>query len=123
MNAPKLLVLIVDDDPLCSHTISAILCSLGCITVVAATMKQAIDALKTTGTDLVLLDLMLPDSHAQETISRITELKIMTGARVVVITGSDVTQDLIDRCVEEGAENVLGKGDPNFHRMLRVLVG
>ncbi len=82
------------------------------------TLQQALEALAETKWDLIMLDLMLPDSSGIQTFTA-----LHTQARhtpVVIMSGLDSDTLAID-AVRKGAEDYLVKGEINSRLLLRIL--
>ncbi|HQB11854.1 MAG TPA: diguanylate cyclase [Candidatus Omnitrophota bacterium] len=85
---------------------------------ISPSLERALDSLRINHYDLILLDLMLPDSSGIETFS-----KIKAEARhkpVVIITGLDNDQVAID-AVRRGAEDYLVKSDISSRFLTRII--
>lgn len=82
------------------------------------TLQQALEALPGKDWDLILLDLMLPDSSGIQTFSA-----IYSQARhipIVIMSGLD-SDELAIAAVRKGAEDYLVKGEINSRLLLRVV--
>lgn len=82
------------------------------------TLQQALEALEEKKWDLILLDLMLPDSGGIQTF-----VSLRTQARhtpIVIMSGLDNDNLAID-AVRKGAEDYLIKGEINSRLLLRIL--
>jgi len=82
------------------------------------TLQQSLEALAEKAWDLILLDLMLPDSSGIETFT-----SLHTQARhtpIVIMSGLDSDSLAID-AVRKGAEDYLVKGELNSRFLLRIL--
>ncbi len=82
------------------------------------TLRQALEAIAETGWDLILLDLMLPDSSGIQTF-----VSLRAQARhtpIVIMSGLDSDTLAID-AVRKGAEDYLIKGEINSRLLLRIL--
>jgi CheY-like chemotaxis protein len=115
MNA--LNVLIVDDHPQWVCIASTILRPVTSRIQVAATWAEALLKIeKPNGFDVVMLDLGLPDSPAQNTLERINTIK-RSGRKVVLVTGCWPPGTAItpENC---NADGVLYKGDVNMAEKL-----
>lgn len=121
MNASPIRVLFIEDSQLEAVRIRHILkqssnsdFSLECCdqltTGLARLAKGAID--------VVLLDLILPDSEGLETFLRVH--KMAGSVPVVILTGLD-DQRLAVTAMQEGAEDFLVKGEVNGHGLVRSL--
>lgn len=94
-------VLILDDEPLCRRAFGG--CFLGAEVLEAATLANAIEILRNGGVDLVLADLIVPDSiSSANTIAMIRKEGLR--AVIVAITGGDLPVN-----VAECADGVLLK--------------
>jgi len=82
------------------------------------TLKQALEALAETPWDLILLDLMLPDSSGIQTFATVRAQARHTP--IVIMSGLDSDSLAID-AVRKGAEDYLVKGEINSRLLLRVL--
>ncbi|HOW87099.1 MAG TPA: diguanylate cyclase [Candidatus Omnitrophota bacterium] len=82
------------------------------------TLKQALEALGQNSWDLILLDLMLPDSSGIETFANVHAKARHTP--VVIVSGLDSDSLAID-AVRKGAEDYLVKGEIDSRLLLRVL--
>jgi diguanylate cyclase (GGDEF)-like protein len=82
------------------------------------TLQQALEALAEEPWDLILLDLMLPDSSGLQTFTA-----VHTQARhtpIVIMSGLDSDSLAID-AVRKGAEDYLVKGELNSRLLLRII--
>ncbi len=84
----------------------------------APTLQQALEALNETTWDLVLLDLMLPDSSGIQTFTTFHAQARHTP--IVIMSGLDSDSLAID-AVRKGAEDYLVKGELNSRLLLRIL--
>lgn len=85
---------------------------------ISPSLERALDSLRINHYDLILLDLMLPDSSGIETFSKIkAEAKHKP---VVIITGLDNDQVAID-AVRRGAEDYLVKSDISSRFLTRII--
>ena len=82
------------------------------------TLQQAMESLAEKTWDLILLDLMLPDSSGIETFTTLRSQARHTP--VVIMSGLDSDSLAID-AVRKGAEDYLVKGEINSRLLLRVL--
>jgi diguanylate cyclase (GGDEF)-like protein len=82
------------------------------------TLQQALEALGEKNWDLVLLDLMLPDSSGIQTFTAIRSQARHTP--VVIMSGLDNDSLAID-AVRKGAEDYLVKGELNSRFLLRIM--
>jgi signal transduction histidine kinase len=89
----------------------------------ATTLQEGMDHLGKRKTDVVLLDLHLPDSAGSDTVRRLREVD--PSIPIVVFTSAN-DGDLPLRALKAGAQDYLGKGDfetgPLIHRCLRYAI-
>lgn len=113
-------VLVVDDNAPMALLIAATLRGLAERIEVATTFAAAKEWLQKLPFGLVLLDLGLPDSFAEQTVERVSEMRVGS-AQVVLITGQWPN---FSRHTPEttGADAVLFKGDDQFREKLQALV-
>jgi len=84
----------------------------------AKTLAEGLARLEEGGVDVVLLDLMLPDSHGLESFQRVS--KAAPGVPVVVLTGTD-DLTMAATAVEEGAQGYLVKGKIDARKLVRTV--
>lgn len=113
-------VLVVDDDPTMALLIAATLRALAKRIEVTSTFAEAKLWLKRVGFDVVLLDIGLPDSFAEDTITRVSEMK-ETGSKVVIVCGAWPPSPKVSP-EQSGADAVIYKGDANMLEKLQSLV-
>ena len=109
-NAP-LRVLVVEDNPGDAQLVSVALA--GSVrpkfqVSVAATMTEARECLASPSPDVILLDLSLPDSLGEQTVTSMREAA--ASIPIVIMTGTDET-GFAERMVSLGAQDYLVKGD------------
>lgn len=85
----------------------------------AATLNSALEKLKQTKYNLVLLDLFLPDSEGIETLNRIQQLA--PKLPVIIITGND-REDSIRLAICSGAQDYLVKEELNKELLKKTLL-
>jgi CheY-like chemotaxis protein len=111
-------VLVVEDDAQLASLISSVVL-LECGEVhIAATMAEALKKVSERTFNIVLLDLLLPDSFVEETLAKISVFKA-TGARVVIMTGTFVSVGLLESVKVSGGERVIPKFSLMFHDLIR----
>lgn len=114
-------VLLVEDDEQMACVITALLSMELNRILTVRTLAEALIAVESKKFDLVLLDLGLPDSPVESTMAAIPEFK-RTGCLVVVVTGSTISTELRDHIAKAGADELIGKTDPDFLVSLRRTV-
>jgi CheY-like chemotaxis protein len=86
-------VLIVEDDERQRHSIEQLLSSDGVEIFGAATASEALERLKETTFDCLVLDLSLPDLSGYELLERMAETDEVSFPPVIVYTGRSLTRD------------------------------
>jgi CheY-like chemotaxis protein len=112
---PRLLV--VDDDPEIIASFEAILRSEGYEVATARDGREALERVTQSPFDLVLLDLLLPDTDGWAVLERVREIR--PGARVVILC-ADVDAEGTVEAFRLGAVDVLLK-PPDVDKLLRFL--
>ena len=115
-------VLLVEDDAIDKLIVERIIAgcsqSVEFATDSARSLSEAIERLNTSEYDVVLLDLMLPDSGGLETVRRIKEIN--SHVPVVVLTGIDDEQTGLS-AIKSGAMDYLVKGQALDNVLLRTV--
>lgn len=81
-------------------------------------LKNALEAVKNNKFGLILLDLMLPDSHANNTIQVMTD-EVKYTIPIVIITTLD-DEKLIQNAFQHGVEDYLVKDQYNLETFIHV---
>ncbi|MBC8239835.1 MAG: response regulator [Alphaproteobacteria bacterium] len=102
-------ILLVDDDPLVSATLSAILQRANYAVVTAADGNACLSELQSQEFDLVITDIMMPEKDGIETIVEIRKLN--PSQKIVAISGGSLSVDLdyLDFADKLGANGILPK--------------
>jgi EAL domain-containing protein (putative c-di-GMP-specific phosphodiesterase class I)/CheY-like chemotaxis protein len=100
-------VLIVDDEPAISQLLTIILGSHGYATKVAVTGKEALECISPS-IDLVLLDMVLPDSEGINICQQIKANEKTKDIPIIVISGKQNKSDRI-KSLYMGAEDYISK--------------
>lgn len=109
-------ILIVEDDEPMALIMSTLMRSMGKICMVKS-LRDAKECVVDKTTDLVMLDLNLPDSTMRDTLRQIRKLKESV-PKVVVMTGAYLP-DITQLVIEAGADACFYKGDANFISWLK----
>ena len=111
MNAEKIDILMVDDDPVACRLVKLILTEsrqpVEFVVKSAGTLAEGLDALAGHSFDLVLLDLALPDSDGLHTVDR--TYKACPHIPIVVLTGL-ADEEAGVQAIKKGASDYLVKG-------------
>ncbi len=98
-------VLSIDDDENLQIVISSYLEGDGYNVIQARDAKTALDTVETKELDVILLDLILPDS---EGLTLLSQFKSKTNSAIIVVSGkAETTEKII--CLEMGADDYLTK--------------
>ncbi len=81
-------------------------------------LEAALERIRTDSPDVVLLDLLLPDSRGLETIERVVEYA--PDLPIVVVTGQNETEIGVE-AIQCGAQEYLSKGTVTGETILRTL--
>jgi adenylate cyclase len=101
-------ILAVDDLQENRELVARYLSRSGHLVVTAASGLEALATLGETDVDVVLLDLMMPDMDGREVLRRIKEHPEWRATPVIVISGSQDMDGIIE-CIEAGADDYLFK--------------
>jgi two-component system, sensor histidine kinase and response regulator len=103
-------VLLVEDSPVNQHLASRLLEKRGHRVVVAATGVQALDAIRTSAFDLVLMDVQMPEMDGFDAVARIREMEKGTTIHIPVIAlTAHAMQGDRERCLAAGMDGYLSK--------------
>ncbi len=114
-------VLVIEDNPGDAHLVSGYLhdqFGKSCAVQQASTLADGLDVLSKAATDLVLLDLGLPDSEGLAGYVAVQSAAPLTP--VVILTGQD-DSDLALQALGTGAEDFLSKQSTNSETLLRAM--
>ncbi len=101
-------ILAVDDQQENRELVARNLSRSGHIVITAASGEEALRALEQSDVDVVLLDLLMPDMDGREVLRRIKEHPDWRATPVIVISGSQDMDGIIE-CIEAGADDYLFK--------------
>jgi two-component system sensor histidine kinase/response regulator len=117
--APGLL-LVVDDDASNRDVLSRRLVRQGHEVRTATSGREALQLMRETAFDGVLLDIMMPDMDGYEVLGRIKSDPALLHVPVIMISAIDEVQSVV-RCIEAGAEDYLSK--PFDPTLLKARIG
>jgi CheY-like chemotaxis protein len=100
-------ILVVEDNELAAGALQALFESFGYLVRTADSVRAAIDACTGEPTDLMLLDLTLPDGDGLSVLAAVALLGHLPGT-TVALTGHD-DPDIVRRCLDAGCREVLVK--------------
>ncbi len=101
-------ILAVDDGQENRELVARNLSRLGHFVITAASGEEALKALEHSDVDVVLLDLIMPGMDGREVLHRIKEHPEWRATPVIVISGSQDMDGIIE-CIEAGADDYLFK--------------
>lgn len=102
-------ILLVDDDANIRTLFSRVIDPLSSKLVAAESMQEALAIAKAEEFDVILLDLSLLDSTQSQTLAKVPELKRLTNAPVVLVSGS-LDPYLREHYADYGADAFVPKG-------------
>lgn len=85
------------------------------------TFGAALVELRHGHSETVLLDLALPDSAPAATLKSIPFLLSRGAGQIIVITGSEITEELRDFAIQSGAHSVLCKDGDMFGKISAII--
>ncbi|WP_019876188.1 PAS domain S-box protein [Sporichthya polymorpha] len=106
--ARKLSILVVEDTPVNQKVAQHLLARFGFRADVAASGREALDALAQRAYDLVLMDIQMPEMDGLEATRRIRARWPDRGLHIVAMTANVATED-VRRCYEAGMDAFLPK--------------
>ena len=92
MTMAKNTIMVVDDDTMAAQAIIDVLESKGYKAVLAINGGEALEKLKETKPDLILLDFFLPDISGREVCEKIREIGELKDIKIISLTGSTFTE-------------------------------
>ena len=101
-------VLLVDDDPRNIFVLASTLEEYGAEILEAENGAVALEKLKETSVDLVLMDIMMPVMDGYETIQEIRENEALRNIPIIAVTAKTMKEDR-DKCIEAGANDYISK--------------
>lgn len=116
-------ILIVDDEPLNLKLLERRLVQMGYLAVSAASGQQALERLTRAAFDAVLLDVQMPEMNGFELLAAIRANPAWQGLPVLMLS-ADGSQETIDQCYRDGADDYLVKPyhTPDLQMRLGVLL-
>lgn len=112
MHRPLKVIVIEDDKTLRQGLATTLEQDEGIVTVQAETLMEGAQLAIKERRVVALIDLSLADATGTDAVNVMT--KLLPGATIVVITGSD-DQNLLDSAIRNGAHKVIQKGSPESY--------
>ena len=101
-------ILVVDDLPENLNLMSRLLGKMECEVITAESGRDALNRLRDTEIDIVLLDLVMPDIDGREVLAQIKADEHLRALPVIMISGRQDMDQIID-CIQVGADDYLLK--------------
>ena len=106
---PNLNILLADDTPKITQTLSAVLKSAGFKNLFfAENGREALEVLREHGIDLVFMDWDMPEMTGREVLRRMQEEKMLTYTKVIMLTAFSEKEYIMD-AMDHGASNYIVK--------------
>lgn len=99
-------ILLVEDDREMMGVLNQVLSKEGYLVLTAETGSEAVDIMSCKGSDLVILDLSLPDCSGLDILVRIMEM--YENVPVIILTGHG-SREAVRRAMEAGAYDFITK--------------
>jgi adenylate cyclase len=115
---PRTRVLVVDDQPSNVRLLDALLAPRGYEVLAASSGEEALEVVRTSAVDLVLLDIVMPGMNGYDVCRRIREQPETAYLPVVMVTASEEEQKV--RSLEAGADDFLTKPVNKSELLARV---
>ena len=96
----KLKIIVADDEPLVTFTLTEILADAGFEVVSVADGRAAVEQARTMKPDIVLTDVMMPELNGIEAAKRIREF--LPEVRIVLLSGQAASGDLLKEAHDQG---------------------
>jgi DNA-binding response OmpR family regulator len=113
-------ILVADDDPDILLLTTEVLRRAGYEVLEASTGKECLEALRAQHPDIVLLDVMLPDTTGIELCKQIKADEGLQGIFVILVSGVQVSSDYQADGLNVGADGYIVKPIPNKELLARV---
>ena len=113
-------ILVTDDDPRILLLVTEVLGEAGYEVLQASTGKECLEALKAHHPDIVLLDVMLPDTTGIELCRQIKADERLQGIFVILWSGVQVSSDYQADALNAGADGYITKSVSNEELLARL---
>lgn len=111
-------VLIIDDDPTVTETLSKQLSAQGAIPSIATSYQEGVAALQKNPPDIAIVDLMLPEHSGLQLIK---EMKQLTGHTFFVIVTNSMNAESIAKTMNIEMPLILQKADHDPAEIVRII--
>ena len=113
-------ILVTDDDPRMLMLMTEVLREAGYEVLQATNGKECLEAVKAHHPDIVLLDVMLPDTTGIELCRQIKADESLEGIFVILVSGVQVSSDYQANALNVGADGYVVKPVSNKELLARV---
>ena len=114
----RILILVVDDEPTIVDMIQDFLKEEGFEVFSAGSASQALEEMKKTPADAVLLDIKLPDENGLKFLGKFK--KLYPDTPVIILTGSGYDEEMMQTAIQNGASGYVSK-ETDMENMLVAL--
>ncbi|GGA88996.1 response regulator [Puia dinghuensis] len=101
-------ILVAEDNLINQQVIQYILQKLGYAPVIVENGKQAVDAALTTGYDIILMDLQMPEMDGIEATREIRQSRLLDQPVIIALTANAMEGDE-EECIQSGMNDYIGK--------------
>ncbi len=105
----SLKILIVDDNEQITKMLTTFLELKQHICTVANDGKEGLELIKENNSDVVLLDLAMPEFDGYAVINDLEDNNLLKDRKIIVFTASTITQDELDKLVDRGVNSYILK--------------
>lgn len=114
-------ILIIEDNETAIIQMKQVLELEGYKVDVAPGGREALDFVKHTIPDGIILDLMMPEIDGFEVLEQIRSKEDTTNIPVVILTAKDLTREDLSRLSANNVQQLIQKGDVNIHALLEKI--
>ncbi|RMD64813.1 MAG: response regulator, partial [Alphaproteobacteria bacterium] len=118
---PALRVLIVEDNPINQQLLKTILTKVGCTCEVADDGRKAVQAVRDSSYDIVLMDLQMPEMDGLTATREIRKLDGPMAAVPIIAVTADARAETRALCLQEGMADFIAK-PINFRALLTAMM-
>lgn len=113
-------VLLVEDDPLMAELYHNILTFENHQVELAADGQEALDKIKTSAPDLILLDIMMPRMDGMQVLDHLKNSSSTKDIPVIILTNL-MDQEKAEECLRKGALRYIVKSDYNPDQVMKII--
>jgi PAS domain S-box-containing protein len=105
----KFKILVVDNTPDSLNNSVRVLNKAGYRVSIAATGEECMEIIKQTKPDILLLDVILPDTTGKDLFKKIKDIDGLSSIYIILLSDLKVSSDIVSEGLEEGADGYLRK--------------